>query len=361
MNTFLYTSAAILVTGALVAWMGWERPPIDSEQRGFRGLGMVHLENPRVARREAPLHAVPEEPWPLTLPAEGEPLAGEIYENVQVLGHLGDDQFNRLMAAITEWVSPEQGCAYCHNEENLADDSVYTKVVSRRMIEMTQHINANWQDHVGDTGVTCYTCHRGLNVPQEIWFEDRGPMQAGGMAASRRGQNLANPVPGYASLPRDPLSRFFEGDDEIRVITTTALPSGNERDIFDTEWTYALMMHMSDSLGVNCTYCHNSRSFAAWDSSPPTRANAWFGIRMVRELNNEYLVPLGPVYPENRLGPHGDAPKTNCATCHLGAAKPLMGVSMVEAYPELRAPGEAAMTPAPAEAAPTEAVPATTN
>ena len=38
------------------------------------------------------------------------------------------------------------------------------------MIQMTQHINADWKTHVAETGVTCYTCHRGNTVPAEIWF-----------------------------------------------------------------------------------------------------------------------------------------------------------------------------------------------
>ena len=95
------------------------------------------------------------------------------------------------------------------------------------------------------------------------------------------------------------------------------------------------MMHMSQGLGVNCTYCHNSRSFSAWDQSTPQRTTAWYGIRMVRDLNNAYLDPLLPTYPHNRLGPLGDAPKANCATCHQGASKPLLGVSMLKDYPEL--------------------------
>ena len=50
-----------------------------------------------------------------------------VYQNVQVLGELTTDEFNRLMASITEWVAPEQGCAYCHNTENMADDTLYRK------------------------------------------------------------------------------------------------------------------------------------------------------------------------------------------------------------------------------------------
>ena len=95
------------------------------------------------------------------------------------------------------------------------------------------------------------------------------------------------------------------------------------------------MMHQSEALGVNCTYCHNSRSFSAWDQSSPARTKAWYGIRMVRDVNNAYLEPLGPTYPPHRLGPLGDAPKANCATCHQGANKPLLGANMLKDYPEL--------------------------
>jgi photosynthetic reaction center cytochrome c subunit len=99
------------------------------------------------------------------------------------------------------------------------------------------------------------------------------------------------------------------------------------------------MMHVSDSLGVNCTHCHNTRSFMPWEASSPARVTAWHAIRMVRELNETYLEPLGDVVPANRKGPLGDPYKVNCATCHQGLAKPLQGVSLLKDYPELRGPG----------------------
>ena len=53
-------------------------------------------------------------------------------------------------------------------------------------------------------------------------------------------------------------------------------------------------------------------------------------------LNADYLTPLGPVYPDYRLGPAlGDAPKAYCATCHQGQNKPLGGADAVSAYPSL--------------------------
>jgi len=160
-----YTSAALLsLASALILQGCWEAPPMESEQGGFRGVGMWQTTNPDITE---PL--VAENQVPAALPAvpdaPGGPLAKDVYQNVQVLGDLSIGEFTRTMASITQWVSPEQGCAYCHEGANFAEDKLYTKVVSRRMMQMTQTINSTWSDHVKETGVTCYTCHRGLNVP----------------------------------------------------------------------------------------------------------------------------------------------------------------------------------------------------
>jgi cytochrome c peroxidase len=114
------------------------------------------------------------------------------------------------------------------------------------------------------------------------------------------------------------------------------------------------MIHFSNSLGVNCTYCHNTRSMGEWSTSPSTRAQAWYGIRMVRNLNKEYLEPLADTLPPNRHGAEmGDGPKLNCATCHNGAYKPLLGVSMLGDYQALAMampqPAKTLVAPAVAE------------
>ena len=333
---YLLTVAALLVitlfsvVGVFVS--GWDRPPVTAAQTGYRGLGMEVVSNPRI---EGPLRARSQMPDFVPPVTAGGPPASEVYENVPVLGSLSEDEFNGLMVAITEWVSPEEGCGYCHNLENLASDEVYTKIVSRRMLEMTWHINSEWDSHVGATGVSCYTCHRGQPVPPEIWFTDPGPRQAFGIG-NRAEQNAPAESVALSSLPYDPFTPFLQDDREIRVSSSTVLPAGNRRSIKQTEWTYGLMMHMSESLGVNCTYCHNTRSFFDWDASTPARATAWHGIRMARELNVKYLEPLGPTYPDERLGPLGDAPKANCATCHQGLNRPLNGVAVLDDHPWLR-------------------------
>lgn len=322
-------SAGTLLAIASFVGAGWDAPPVESTQIGYRGTGMYLEQDVEKLEALKAANVVPEAPWEAD--PEGD-RAGDIYENVQVLGDLSDDQFNQFMAAITAWIAPEdQSCEYCHNIENMASDEVYQKVVARRMIQMNQTINVDWGDHVGETGVTCYTCHRGNAVPANYWVDDQHPKPASNM--SRAGQNVAGKYSGNTSLPQNALMDYLLGDEAIRVHSLTALPTGtNPAGVKETEKTWALMMYMSESLGVNCVTCHNSRAFNDWDQSPPQRVTAWHGINMTRALNTDYMTGLAPVFPANRKGPEGDVFKVGCATCHNGVQKPLYGASMLQDY-----------------------------
>lgn len=308
-----------------------ERPPAQSTQNGYRGTGMVQVNNPRIlAKKQAAEPAVPE--IAPAAPADGQPKAKDIFQNVKVLGDLSAADFTRHMLAITQWVSPTEGCTYCHGE-NLADDSKYTKVVARRMLEMTRTLNTGWNAHVGQTGVTCYTCHRGKPVPDYVSFTAAAAKhnRKGVGMGDDAGQNKAEPAIAFASLPYDPLTPLLLDGDPIRVQTTTALPTGNRTSIKQAEFTYSLMNHMSQSLGVNCTFCHNTQSFQSWQA-PPQRATAWHGLQMAKTLNKDYMVPLTSTFPAHRLGPTGDVAKVNCGTCHQGVNKPLRGLQMAKDY-----------------------------
>jgi photosynthetic reaction center cytochrome c subunit len=330
----------------LTVLAGCERPPVTTVQNGYRGTGMELVYNPRTLAKTYAENQVPE-----VIPAADPsgPRASEVYENVQVLKDLSVGEFTRVMLAMTAWVAPpDQSCAYCHvNGEPLSADTLYTKKVARKMLEMTRHVNTQWKTHVKETGVTCYTCHHGQPVPQYKWFTDPGPGHQTGFIATRAGQNVPADSVARSTLPYDPFTPFLLKDYPIRVQGAAALPSGNRHSIKETEWTYSLMIHMSKSLGVNCEYCHNSRAWSNWEESSPQRATAWYGIRMARDLNNAYLEPLTGTFPANRLGPTGDVAKVNCSTCHRGAFKPLFGVSMAKDYPELQG---ARPMPAPAPA-----------
>lgn len=335
-----------LPSGVLVACLtvsGCESPPVETIQTGYRGTGMVQVDNQQASIAKRAANQAPAAIPPI--PGDETATAASAYQNVQLLGDLSTGEFNRLMIAITNWVSPQEGCTYCHSAENFADDSKYTKAVSRRMLEMTRHINSGWKPHVAETGVTCFTCHRGQPVPANVWFRDAGPAHAKAYSGNKAGQNAPADKVGLSSLPNDPFTFYFDMADEIRVASAQALPGGNPHDIMQTEKTYGLMMHLSQSLGVNCTFCHNSQSFSSWSQSTPQRVTAWHGIRMVRDLNANFLTPMTETFPRNRLGPLGDAPKVNCATCHQGAHKPLYGASMLKDYPVLGSSARSAQGP----------------
>ena len=199
--------------------------------------------------------------------------------------------------------------AYCHNLQNLADDSKYTKVVARKMLQMTQHINAEWKPHVAGTGVTCYTpAHRGNNIPQNVWFKSPEQKQAAALVGDDAFQNKAATSVALASLPYDPFTPYLSQAQEIRVNGPTALPTGNRQSVKQGEFTYGLMMHMSQSLGVNCTYCHNSRAFANWEESTPQRHDCVVrhphGSRHQQRLHGaaDFDLPGAPQRPDRRCG-----------------------------------------------------------
>lgn len=371
MNLFLKAAGALSGVLTLAATVHYYHST-TSVQKGNPGLAMETIETRGRIEERILANDVPA---PLPPSAPGGPLAVDAYKNVQVLGHVTSAEMTRIMTAISGWVAPQQGCAYCHapqrdangnvvkDEEgyvqadlaNMHSDELYTKRVARRMIQMTMRINADWQPHVKQTGVTCYTCHRGNPVPANIWFDEPIP-EPSAMMGNKADQNMPADVAGLTSLPATSLRPFLASDANIRVQSQEAIGSDNHASIKETEWTYSLMIHMSKSLGVNCTYCHNSRSMGAWEASPPTRAQAWFGIRMVRELNRDYLEPLQSSLPAVRLGPLHDGPKVNCATCHAGAFKPLLGASMLKDYPVLAA-AKPQPEPTPPPAPPVEAAP----
>jgi photosynthetic reaction center cytochrome c subunit len=338
---------SLALIGAALALSGCEFSPKVVTQSGYRGTAMAQIQTTAAIQKVAVANYIP--PPPYKLESRDGPLATTQYENVQVLTDISADEFNHLMASITTWIAqPEQGCNYCHNPENMASDEVYQKVVARRMIQMTRNINSNWSSHVKQTGVTCWTCHRGKGVPTYNWSMQ--PPEPTKLMGNRRGQNQPNAAAGYTSLPVDIFTPYLLEAKSIRVGAQGAYDKGAFVPIQQAEATTGLMMHTSKSLGVNCTYCHNTNNFASWKYSTPARVTAWYGYRMVRNMNKEYMAGLASVFPAHRKGPMGDTLKANCATCHQGVNKPMGGVSMIADYPSLKGSRyDAAKAPAEAE------------
>ena len=281
----------------------------DTVQVGYRGTALEQNYDHGDLKAKFAQVKLPQSP-----PPAGESPPGPLpWKNVQVLNDISVAEFNRTMIAMSTWVAGTGNCAYCHNVAAFADDTLpngkplYTKLVARRMLQMTRNINGGYSQHVKNTGVTCYTCHMGKPLPNGLWF--------------------------YSSQT-DYLRHYLDRDG-ARVITQAVAPNTNRSSVKQAEWTYALMISQSRSLGVNCTYCHNTRQFASWREAPPQRVTAYHGILMLRDVNQNYLAPLQPVYPAVRLGPMGDAPKAQCVTCHNGAYKPLYGAQMAKDFPAL--------------------------
>ncbi len=97
-----------------------EKPVQESVQSGYRGTGMVQIYSPSTLEANAEKN----EP-PFAIPAgDGSgPKAATVYKNVKLLGDLSVGQFTRLMVSMTSWVAPTEGCTYCHNPANFAEDT----------------------------------------------------------------------------------------------------------------------------------------------------------------------------------------------------------------------------------------------
>ena len=330
--------ALMISAGLSLTLAGCEIGHKKTTQNGYRGTAMDHVVN---LSKVTAQQAIPANVY--ETPDDSGSRAGATYQNVQVLGGVSTERFNHFMAQVNNWVAPQTGdpnnvgCNYCHNPNNMASDEKYPKVVARRMIQMTQNINANWSSHVQQTGVTCWTCHRGNTIPLNRWSLDE-PVGNGTITGEKFGQNTPDARVAFASLPHTGFGKYLLNSASMnaRVNNIQAHPSADHIvSVKDAEGVYGFMMHMSSSLGVNCTYCHNSGSFASWNMSRPQRAVAWYGIRMVRQANETYVQSVASVLPADQKGPHGDPYKINCATCHNGIYKPMYGVSMKKDNPVL--------------------------
>jgi outer membrane lipoprotein-sorting protein len=108
---------------------------------------------------------VPAQPAQLEKPL----LAEDVFKNVQVLRGIPVNEFMNTMGFFSAALG--LNCTGCHVAESLQDldkfaEDVPRKRTARRMITMVQNMNkANFS---GRHALTCYTCHRGTQVPEVI-------------------------------------------------------------------------------------------------------------------------------------------------------------------------------------------------
>lgn len=307
----------------------------DTLQTGPRGTGMgVTKFESDLASPDPAIAVFTASSSDPVVPSGGEETAGSARENVPPgLEGLTVENYDRLLAAMREWTGIP---------DLFETSDSYQTAVGHVMVGMVQNLNENWDGHVnanGEAGVTCYTCHRGQPVPSGVWF-DLGDVNKS-MAGWSANQNHVTSQTSYTSLPTDALKTYLLDAEVIGVHDLESRVAGvpgqdGYPGIQHAERTYSLMNYFSNSLGVNCTFCHNTRAFYDGAQVTPQWATASLGIQMVQELNTEYLDPLGGLLPEERLGPvMGDAPKAACATCHQGQQRPLQGLNVIAQWPEL--------------------------
>jgi photosynthetic reaction center cytochrome c subunit len=332
---------AALAAGAFALLVpSWEAPPPAAMEVSFpQGIQFQPSAERAAVNRPLP---------PLPPAAEGGPAATEVYKNVQVLTDVSAAEFMRMQEAMTQWVSPQQGCGFCHAGTDWASDAKPAKQAARVMLRMTRHLNTEWSSHTAAAGVTCYTCHRGQPVPAEIWFPSPPTPRRPMVAPQDAWHEAADTVRKF--FPDAGLAEYFLADEPIAAQSTTVEPGGTTASYDEVKRIYEMMMTMSDGIGANCGLCHNSRDFQSWDESTPYRWNAWYAIRMLRDLNRNYLPDVAAVIPQSRLregetrlpvlpAREAGAQQGNglvlCGTCHRGVLRPLGGASMAHDYPAL--------------------------
>ena len=339
---FVLGAGAVAAAAFIVFVPDWTHPPIGAEQFS-PGPSMIQFQ-----RGHMPEPVSQDPPPVLPQAAPGGPAATAAYKNVQVLTDVSANEFMRLQQAITQWVSPQQGCGFCHVGEDYASDAKPQKQAARVMLQMVRHVNADWSSHVSPAGVTCYTCHRGQSVPAETWFPLVPREQGAIMAKQENWNEAADNVRKF--FPDAGWDLFLLGNEPISVQSTTALPSQTVAEQVVAKRVYEMMMQMSDGIGVNCTYCHNSRALSDWSQSTPQRWVGQSGLDMTRELNREFLRKVHSVLQQSRervgettrpgLPAHESGPLPAdgfviCASCHMARPKPMNGASITADYPGL--------------------------
>src|SRR5580692_809909 len=82
-------------------------------------------------------------------------------KNLKILP--ADNNLIPTMRSFTAALGLGQQCFFCHVQGDFASDENPKKATARFMIQMVNDINAKFPD--GKVHVSCYTCHRGADMP----------------------------------------------------------------------------------------------------------------------------------------------------------------------------------------------------
>ncbi|MEZ4591160.1 MAG: photosynthetic reaction center cytochrome c subunit family protein [Chloroflexota bacterium] len=211
-------------------------------------------------------------------------------QNVQVLTGMTTSE---IWSFMTTYVAGglKVDCTYCHNVANfgadgaeIGDDVVAARKDNARLhLQMVADLNQNWLTQLADiegkqpsgAQIICATCHLAEPLPV-AWPE-----------------NL-HALPDDYRLPLDNL--------DVLLVT------GNLDVSLDAvQYNQHTMYHMSESLGVGCTHCHNSRYFPDWNQ--PAKYYALTMLQMSQYIRENYQDSM-----------NGQEP--SCYLCHRNEVRP---------------------------------------
>ena len=346
----LIAGAAALGTLFVLAVPRWHRP-VDGTQLGYRASSMIQWAptEPVAIAFNAPPPAVPPDRFGVDQAALDDTRpATTAYPGVHVPDGTTAGEFMRLQVAFTQWTSPKQGCAFCHAGTDWKSEEKPQKQMARIMTDMVRSLNTDWSAHNAEAGVTCYSCHRGQNVPAVAWYPHQAPVPRHFVAKEEDWNYAATTVHDF--FPDNGYAEYLLQATPGHVQANTALATTGPQSQYVFARLYEYMMQMSDEMGVNCGYCHNSRAFFDWGQSTPHRWIGLSGIEMTRAINRNVLLPLAAAMPQTRQVPgdarepivpaHETGAQTGnalavCGTCHYGSPKPLNGLNLVHDHQKL--------------------------
>ena len=169
------------------------------------------------------------------------------------------------------------------------------------MIQMTMKINTDWGNHVAPSGVVCFTCHRGENIPPRVWYKQPDPGHAGLLGKPRPWQTNAKYIRDF--FPTKGNERWLLDDEDSNLESNAALPGERGSGVgaeATAEDLYVMMMIWSDALGANCNLCHNSRALYDWKQSSPYRLDGLWGQYLTQDINKTFLAPAATLFPEGQ-------------------------------------------------------------
>jgi hypothetical protein len=94
--------------------------------------------------------------------------AGEHYKNIQIVKDIPETALTPLMATFQTALGVQ--CEYCHNQSAYDSDKSDKKLTARKMLSMVADLNH--REFGGQQAVTCFTCHRGKEIPDRSATEE---------------------------------------------------------------------------------------------------------------------------------------------------------------------------------------------